>query len=568
MSTPKQDKYYLSRSPKTFVSDQVTKKYETKSASRLEKISDLNLISAKFHSKKVLSSKKFLKPLNLTDKNMSLNTSKKQNYEELKSFDNLEPENPKEEEDKSSKKKLTAIEIPGYLASQSEYNDSEGTYARVSEKSFSRMTDQKVLIERSQQLATKRKKEHDESPLKKSLRNLSPANQKQKQVFQPSRTLTKFIDRMILKGSLPLEATEYFSPYPRLTPKNHVKLQPVQKKIEREMFSCLKFSDNLGHQSMNESIIPDWMANLSDFHEKYKTTKMAPKFPILDILNKDPDLRDELEVTFLIKWLGKLDLFMRFPFDTLIEISKKLKTVYLKEGQILCNVGEPADCLYIIYEGEIDILLPEKAGDVLAVKSYTGELLGRQNLDKSGKRAAKLRAAKPSHVIVLYRDDYQEVAGDITNTIKPAQEIYDFIMNHSFLQQFSEAKRKALINNLEFRKYYKNDLLFNIGDKSERVFFLMKGIVTRQMAITREKANKWPTSMKQWEMFKKITTYSIKLPIEEGSLFGVKDFIEEKPRSEKVVVETDTLILRCPRQLFNESKLLCKRVTLIFCFSV
>jgi len=550
-ATLKQNKYYLSRSPRSFVSDDLTKKRDTKSTSKLDKIKYLNLIASKSPPKKVQSSKKFLTPLSLTEKHISQFTDKKQSNNEIRSSEDLESEIIKEE-DKSSAKKLTAFDIPGFVASQSEYNDSDHTNLRVSEKSISRMADQKVLIERSQQLATKRKKEYDESPTRKSQRNLSPVFQKQKNAFQPGKTLTKFIDRMILKGSLPLEATDYFSSYPRITPKNQFKLQPLPKKVERETLSSLHLNDSVGYKSHNESIIPDWMSGLQDFHERYKTTKMAPKYPILDILNKEAEERDDLEITFLIKWLGKLDLFMKFPFDILIEISKKLKTLFLEEGQILCNVGDPADCLFIIYEGEIDILLPEKGGDVLAVKSFTGELLGRQNLDKLGKRAAKLRAAKQSHIIVLYRDDYQEVSGDIANTIKPAQEIEDFIMNHSFLKQFSEAKRMALVKNLEFRKYYKNDLLYNIGEKSDRFFFLMKGIVTRQMVITREKVNKWPTSMKQWEMFKKVTTYSIKLPIEED-VFGLKDFIEEIPRSEKVVVETDTLILRCPRKLFNES---------------
>jgi len=361
---------------------------------------------------------------------------------------------------------------------------------------------------------------------------------------------------MILKGSLPLEAAELFAPdQKRLNLKNQVKLRPIQKKEEVRssiVNTEMEESEIGGGKIAIKDIIPSWMTGLAEFEQKYKTTQQTSKIPVIDILRKPPQDRDDIEETFLLKWLSKIDLFMKYSYDLLLNIMKKLKIRVLEEGQILCNVGDAADCLYIIYEGEIEVLIPTKHGDQLAVKSAAGEILGRQSLDKPGKRAAKLRASKFSYIITLFRNDFQEVTGNKTNVIKPAQQIIELIMNHPFLKQFTEAKKLALANEMEYRTYYKNDLIYNLGEKSDKFYLLMEGIITKQMPITREKINKWPTSMDRWEMYKKVSKYSVKYPVEIGEIFGIDDMVNEKPRSEKVLVEGDAIVLACSRQLFYE----------------
>lgn len=355
-----------------------------------------------------------------------------------------------------------------------------------------------------------------------------------------------------------MEATEFFVPEKKkVNIKAQIKLKPIQRKEDgRTSILPTDVNESVigGGKVLVKDLIPSWMTGLEEFNERYKTTQQTSKIPVIDILKKPWQDRDDIEENFLLKWLSKIDLFTKHSYDILINLTKRLKYKIIEEGKVLCNVGDAADCLYIIYEGEIEVLIPQKTGDLLAVKSSTGEILGRQSLDKPGKRAAKLKASKFSYIIMLFRSDYQDCTGNKANVNKPAQHIMDFIMNHSFLKQFTEAKKLALANEMEYRTYYKNDLIYNLGEKSDKIYLLMEGIVTREMPITREKINKWPTGMDQWEMYKKVSKYAVKLPIEIGEIFGIDDMVSEKARSEKVLVEGDAIILSCTRQLFYESK--------------
>lgn len=451
-------------------------------------------------------------------------------------------------------KKMSEASVDSVLAFNNPFVRAESRTFEIPFQDDPKIADHKALIERSQQLAMKRKRNSEKSPLK-----LAPLPHREAQNQQQmGRTLTRFIDRMILKGSLPMEATEFFVPEKKkVNIKSQIKLKPIQRKEDgRTSTIPTDVNESVigGGKVLVKDLIPSWMTGLEEFNERYKTTQQTSKIPVIDILKKPWQDRDDIEENFLLKWLSKIDLFTKHSYDILINLTKRLKYKIVEEGKILCNVGDSADCLYIIYEGEIEVLIPQKTGDLLAVKSSAGEILGRQSLDKPGKRAAKLRASKFSYIIMLFRSDYQEVTGNKANVIKPAQHIIDFIMNHSFLRQFTEAKKLALANEMEYRTYYKNDLIYNLGEKSDKIYLLMEGIVTREMPITREKINKWPTSMDRWEMYKKVSKYAVKLPIEIGEIFGIDDMVNEKARSEKVLVEGDAKVLACPRSLFYEGK--------------
>jgi signal-transduction protein with cAMP-binding, CBS, and nucleotidyltransferase domain len=122
----------------------------------------------------------------------------------------------------------------------------------------------------------------------------------------------------------------------------------------------------------------------------------------------------------------------------------------------------------------------------------------------------------------------------------------------NFLNNFQRSKKLLLINKLDFKKCYKNDLIHKIGDTSDKIFMMINGTITREMPVTIEKANKWPTGLHTWKMYKKSTTYSVKTPLEEGEIFGISEFIQQKPRTEKILAEDDSLVLSCSSKAFYE----------------
>ena len=414
------------------------------------------------------------------------------------------------------------------------------------------VVEHKEMIDRSGLLATKRKKDGETSGSRQVMKPTLPSPGKE---ISSRKTLTRFIDRMIVRGSLPLEATDYFISENQRRALSQVKLKPLAKKEERlHTVETVQNENKNPYLKTNIDIIPEWMKGIENFNERYHAQQQEQVCKIYEIIKKKPETREDHEEIYAIKWLEKIDLFRKFPYELLLDLSKRLKAVYLDEGQVLCNVGDLADSLYIICVGEIDVLVSESEGERWVVTAKAGELLGRQTLETAGKRTAKLKAAKPTYVIVVFRSDYQAVSGDIKNMIRPAQVISDFVMNHSLLQRFTEPKRMSLMSQLEFRKYYKNDVIYQAGDPSDKIFMLISGDLSRQMPITMEKANKWPTAQKTWNMYKTITTYSIKTHVAAGEIFGITEFIKERPRTEKILAEGDALILTCSRQAFYESE--------------
>lgn len=74
----------------------------------------------------------------------------------------------------------------------------------------------------------------------------------------------------------------------------------------------------------------------------------------------------------------------------------------------------------------------------------------------------------------------------------------DFVRNHPFLGAFSELKKLTLIACLNFRKYYKNEIIYKPDDIAERFFIMVEGNVAREMRVTIGKENKWPISTTEW----------------------------------------------------------------------
>lgn len=74
----------------------------------------------------------------------------------------------------------------------------------------------------------------------------------------------------------------------------------------------------------------------------------------------------------------------------------------LADGEVLCNAGDPADSVFAVASGEIDVYLPDVAKPV--AKKVRGDIVGEYGLFLSGGRSATLRASGSTSVLSL---DYE-----------------------------------------------------------------------------------------------------------------------------------------------------------------
>jgi N-acyl-L-homoserine lactone synthetase len=82
---------------------------------------------------------------------------------------------------------------------------------------------------------------------------------------------------------------------------------------------------------------------------------------------------------------------------------------FFEEGEYLMRQGDPADCAYVLVEGEADVTLgePGSADEKVVGLLSEGDLAGEIALLASGKRTANVRARKHVDTVVLDRERFQ-----------------------------------------------------------------------------------------------------------------------------------------------------------------
>ncbi len=73
--------------------------------------------------------------------------------------------------------------------------------------------------------------------------------------------------------------------------------------------------------------------------------------------------------------------------------------------QLLAN-GSPGDELFIVLDGTIQVLMPSQDGDVFVERFERGDILGEIAVLDDQPRTAAGRAASPSTLLVIQRDDF------------------------------------------------------------------------------------------------------------------------------------------------------------------
>ena len=90
-------------------------------------------------------------------------------------------------------------------------------------------------------------------------------------------------------------------------------------------------------------------------------------------------------------------------------LASRAETRELAAGEALCRGGDPADAVYILMQGQADVLLPRSADAagsggperVLLAKLLAGAVVGERALFEAGTRSADVVCTVPSRVLIL-----------------------------------------------------------------------------------------------------------------------------------------------------------------------
>ena len=109
--------------------------------------------------------------------------------------------------------------------------------------------------------------------------------------------------------------------------------------------------------------------------------------------------------------LARIPFFTALPKEELDRLVSELEVVNLNSGDILFREGDPGEHLYIVVNGELEILMAPDTDDELILNLlHAGEYLGEMSLiQPGGLRTASARARGDVVLLSMSRDQFREL---------------------------------------------------------------------------------------------------------------------------------------------------------------
>lgn len=112
-------------------------------------------------------------------------------------------------------------------------------------------------------------------------------------------------------------------------------------------------------------------------------------------------------------FLQASSLFLDLHADELALLAELCQSVVFDPGQVVFREQDPGDCLYIIEEGEVEILYETEegaAGSAVIATMGRGEFFGEMSMLEKSTRSATVRACTPLKLLMLSTDDFYSFA--------------------------------------------------------------------------------------------------------------------------------------------------------------
>jgi CRP-like cAMP-binding protein len=79
---------------------------------------------------------------------------------------------------------------------------------------------------------------------------------------------------------------------------------------------------------------------------------------------------------------------------------------YYADGEIVARQGEVGDCMFIVQDGEVEILLEEHGTEVVLRRAGRNEVLGEMAVFEQAPRSATIRAVGRARILTLDKRNF------------------------------------------------------------------------------------------------------------------------------------------------------------------
>ncbi|TES90422.1 MAG: cyclic nucleotide-binding domain-containing protein [Candidatus Cloacimonadota bacterium] len=146
--------------------------------------------------------------------------------------------------------------------------------------------------------------------------------------------------------------------------------------------------------------------------------------------------------------LKNIPLFATLDSPSLKKIRRVLKKETYKKGQTIIKEGEMGDSLFIIIEGEVEVLKGKAKEKVTSLRPY--DFFGEMSILENKPRSASILVKKDSTLLRLYKSDFERLVNKYPNISFEIMKTLSSRIRETDLRLIKNLKKK----NKELRKAY------------------------------------------------------------------------------------------------------------------
>ena len=226
-----------------------------------------------------------------------------------------------------------------------------------------------------------------------------------------------------------------------------------------------------------------------------------------------------------VERLATLPLFTGLPKDVLQAIGERLLLRHVPAGALVFAEGAPGDALYIIDNGQIEIVSDSRSGSFVLARLGADEFFGEMALLSGRPRSSAARTAEHTNLWVLYRSDFDDLVNRyptislaMSKVLSQRLEEMDrrFTESHlrglKLLAGLSSSQLEDVGSRLKPTRFAQDETVIKQGEPGDEMYFIESGRarVIREISATRA---------------------LVLAELEAGDLFGEMALLTGAPRS-------------------------------------
>jgi NTE family protein/lysophospholipid hydrolase len=173
--------------------------------------------------------------------------------------------------------------------------------------------------------------------------------------------------------------------------------------------------------------------------------------------------------------------------EALDELAAAAARMELSAGEFLFRAGEPSDALYLVLDGELEVLLPssEVGGEPKVISSGPGTIVGEMQIIMGGRRSADVRASRPTRLARIAREAVQRALEVQPDALDEMVEGIRRRLRRNLIRgalpavfgQLPEGAAEEIEARLEWMRLPAGAELFHEGDPADDLYIVISGRV-------------------------------------------------------------------------------------------